>query len=351
MPDHMFHSRIKGLSVYFIFSLLLASCAIIVPPTGGPKDTTPPKVVSYSPDNKSTHFSGHKIKITYDEYIQLKGLDKQLMVSPPLKRPPQTMVIGKTLEITFKDTLKDNSTYTFNFGNAIADNNEGNQIRNSQYVISTGDHIDSLSISGNVQDAFTHDAIKNGFVMLYSDLSDSAPYKQPPTYIGLTDDNGHYTIENVAAGEYRLIAVSNVQGDYLYHPYIEGIGFKTRLTEIDGHDTGNLNVFYETEPKLKLLKTQVPDRGEIMITFNKPAKNISITPINVADSEKPSYTFMNYSATGDSVYYWVNTPFIDSVRFIASNGKELNDTAFAHGFPNNSNQRHVKKPKPVKLKL
>ncbi|MGP8215416.1 MAG: Ig-like domain-containing protein [Bacteroidia bacterium] len=339
--------------IYFICiaSLLFSECAIQVKPTGGPKDVTPPKVVNYSPDNKSLHFNTRKIRITFDEYIQVKSLEKQLIVSPPLKYAPKALVKGRVLELTLKDTLKDSSTYTFNFGNSIVDNNEGNVLRNFQYVVSTGDHIDSLSISGRVQDAFTHDSIKGAYVMLFSNLGDSAVYKSLPAYISLTDDRGYYNIQNIAPGTYRLIAISNIQTDYFYHPYVEGIGFKSRLTEIHLHDTSNLYVFTELPPRLKLIKAKAEDRGEIEMVFNKPADSLSVKALNQPDSLKPGYTHLNYSVTGDTAFYWLNTPFIDSLRFVIYHNGNALDTAFVHSFPNNSIQRKVKKPKPVKLKV
>jgi len=348
----MLYRNISRTIAYCAAALLLSRCAIVVRPTGGPKDTTPPKVMGYLPENKSTHFNTKKIRITFDEYIQLKDLNKQLIVSPPLKYPLETILKGKTLEITIKDTLKDNSTYTFNFGNAILDNNEGNILRNFQYVVSTGDHIDSLSVSGHVQDAFTHDPIKAGYVMLYSDLSDSAVYKTLPAYIALTDDQGNYRIENINSGTYRTIAVSKTQGgDYKYHPYIEGIGFKSRLTEIQLHDTANLNVFMEQEPHLKFIKAKATDRGEVMIVFNRPCDSVSVAPMNMTDSLRPTYTYINYSLTGDTAFYWFNTPFIDSLRFVISNNGKILDTAFVHSFPNNSVARKVKKQKVARLKV
>ncbi|HTA82188.1 MAG TPA: Ig-like domain-containing domain, partial [Bacteroidia bacterium] len=348
----MLMHNINKVFAYCFVILLLSSCAIIVKPTGGPKDVTPPKVLNYSPENKSLHFTGKKIRITFDEYIQLKNLDKQLIVSPPLKYAPVAIMKGKVMEITIKDTLKEGTTYTFNFGNAITDNNEGNAIRNFQYVVSTGDHLDSLSITGNLQDAFTHDPIKGGYVMLYLNQDDSAIYKKVPEYIGLADDNGNYRIDNIAAGTYRLIGISNLQGtDYFYHPYVEGIGFRSKLTEIDGHDTANLNVFYEPEPKLKLLKAKAVDRGQVMLAFNDPVTNLSVKPLYLADSLKPVYSYINYSVTADTAFYWLNTPFLDSLRLIVYNNNQVIDTAFVHSFPNNSTTRNVKKPKLYKLKI
>src|SRR4029077_15575523 len=111
-------SFFKNFSLSCIAALLFAGCAQVVAPTGGPKDTAPPKVLKYLPENKSLHFNSHKILITFDEYIQLKNLTAQLITSPPLKYQPQAILKGKSLEISFKDTLAKNTTYTFNFGNA-----------------------------------------------------------------------------------------------------------------------------------------------------------------------------------------------------------------------------------------
>src|ERR1700679_2848707 len=129
----MFYRNISRSLIYCIAVLLLSRCAIMVKPTGGPKDIIPPKVLGYSPENKSTHFNTRKIRITFDEYIQLKDLNKQLIVSPPLKYTPIALLKGRVLEMTLKDTLQDNSTYTFNFGNAITDNHEGNVLKNFEY--------------------------------------------------------------------------------------------------------------------------------------------------------------------------------------------------------------------------
>jgi len=348
----MLYRNISRTIACCVAALFLSQCAIVVKPTGGPKDTTPPKVLGYSPENKSTHFTAKKIRITFDEYIQLKDLNKQLIVSPPLKYPLETLMKGKTLEITLKDTLKNDFTYTFNFGNAILDNNEGNVLKNFQYVISTGDHIDSLSVVGHIQDAFTHDPVKAGYVMLYSDLADSAVYKKPPAYIALTDDQGNYRIENINAGIYRTLAISKAQGtDYKYHPYVEGIGFKSRLTETQLHDTVNLNVFMEQEPQLKFIKAKAIDRGEVMMVFNRPCDSISVKALNMTDSLKPTYTYINYSQTADTAFYWFNTPFIDSLRFVLYNNGKILDTAFVHSFPNNSVARKAKKQKPARLKV
>src|SRR5436190_7190242 len=130
----------KSIAPYFFFSVLslfIISCANQVAPQGGAKDVKPPKVLKAIPENFSTGFDSKKIQITFDEYVQLKDLNSQLIVSPPLSRQPVTKIRQKTLTIELSDTLHPNTTYTMNFGNAILDNNEGNPLEDFQYVFST----------------------------------------------------------------------------------------------------------------------------------------------------------------------------------------------------------------------
>jgi hypothetical protein len=343
----MHKSFLKNFFLFCIGILLFAGCAQVLAPSGGPKDTTPPKVLSFSPENKSLHFSGHKIVITFDEYIQLKNLTTQLITSPPLKYQPKAVLIGKSLEITFKDTLLNNTTYTFNFGNAISDNNEGNELKNFQYVFSTGDYLDSLSLSGNVQSAFTHDPGKQAMILLFANMSDSAIYKGPPSYVGLANDQGNYKIENIKVGTYKVISLSKNQ-EYIYHPYTEEIGYGSKPLTLQHNDTLNLESFTEQEPKLVMRKARATGKGEITIVFNKPADSLHIVPINLAPATNPPYAYLKYSATHDTVIYWTNIPNLDSLRFVVYKNNTIIDTGFAHSFPG-YNPQDKRKPKPTKV--
>jgi hypothetical protein len=333
----------------FYLLLLLAGCAQMVTPSGGPKDVTPPKVVSSAPENKSTGFSSKKILIKFNEYIQLKDLNSQLVVSPPLKYFPITKIVkGKELELELKDTLLPNTTYTFNFGNAIADNNEGNVLANFKYVFSTGSYLDSLKLLGTVRDAFSQDIQKDALVMLYADQNDSAPYKKLPSYCGHTDANGNYLIENIKEGTYRFVTLSKSQNGYFYHPYTEGIAFNSTLTDLKSNDTVNAFLFTEEEPKLHLLKTRALEKGKVLLVFNKPADSLSIKPLNLPFGNIP-YTFIQYSITRDTATYWLNTPNLDSLRFILSrNGKNV-DTAAIYSFPGKSLNKKPANPVPLKI--
>jgi hypothetical protein len=349
------------LKKFYIISIslfLLAGCAQVVAPTGGPKDVTPPKPLVYSPENKSILFHTKKIDITFDEYIQLKDLQKQFIISPPLKYLPVPIVKGKTLEIPFgKDTLLFNTTYTFNFGNGVCDLHEGNALKNFQYVFSTGTYLDSLSIKGVAMDAFTHAPEKEGLVLMYSNLDDSTPYKKQPSYCAQTDDNGNYRIDNIKNGNYRIIALSKPSGDYFYHPYSQDIAFRSGILSLERNDTFNFFLFTEEQPKLQFIKAKGVGKGRIILVFNKAADSIKITPINI-DTLKTYQTIYQYSATNDTLTYWTNYPNLDSLRFIVSRKNKVFDTAIVYNLPGHINtdatttKKKNKKPeKPPSLQV
>src|ERR1017187_10000846 len=162
--------------------LLANQCAQIVTPGGGPKDTKPPHVIKYSPDSAAINFKSKRIVILFNEFIQLNDVQKNLLISPPMKKMPDVKVKGKMLVIDLKDSLKKNTTYTFNFGKSIKDYTEGNTLEDFQYVFSTGTYIDSLQLSGKIKNGFDLKTEKDILVMLYDSLNDSVPYKKLPSY-------------------------------------------------------------------------------------------------------------------------------------------------------------------------
>jgi len=345
----MLRAKAKSLFGFFLLAVLLSGCAQVVAPSGGPKDTKPPKALEYKPENKSTHFAANKIIIRFNKYIQIKDLTNQLIVSPPLKHFPKVLVrSGRDLEIDLKDTLQDNTTYTFNFGNSIADITEGNITYNFHYVISTGSYIDSLKLSGQVKDAYTQEPQKDALVMLYANQNDSAPFKELPSYIGRTDVNGNYLIENLKSATYKLIVLSKSQNGYIYHPYGEAIAFNSKPIELTKNDTVNALLFTEEEPKLHLIKTKAVEKGKVMIVYNKPADSMSVLPISLPPGSNPQ-TLIQYSATRDTVYYWINSPGLDSLRFIIKRKNKNMDTAMIYSFPGKTIVKKDSKPIPLKI--
>jgi len=345
--------RFRSLAIYCLFFalLLLSGCAQVVAPSGGPKDKVPPKPLSFLPENKSLHFASKKILIKFNKYIQLKDLTGQLVVSPPLKYFPVALIkSGKILQMQLKDTLHENTTYTFNFGNAIADINEGNILYNFQYVFSTGDYLDSLKLTGKVINSFSQDPQKEALVMLYADQSDSAPYKVLPSYCGRTDAGGNYKIENIKNGTYRLFCLSKSDNGYLYHAYSQSIGFNSKPIDLESNDTVNLSLFMEEDKRFHFIKARAVDRGKIMLVFSAPADSISIIPLNLAASSAKPYTLLQYGANHDTAYYWINNPALDSLRFIIAKNNKNIDTTVVYNFPNKIIQSK-KNTKPIPLKI
>lgn len=196
--------------IFYISTLLLISCAKVVTPTGGPKDTEGPKVISILPENKKNNFitKNQDIIIKFDEFIQLKEITKQIVMSPPQKEGPEYLINGKELIIKFKEELQKNTTYTINFGNAIADNHEGITAKNIQYIFSTGTYIDTNFISGKIRNAFTNLPAEGLIVSLYkkSTFTDTTIYQFNPTYFTKTKEDGSFLIENMPIENYVLYA-------------------------------------------------------------------------------------------------------------------------------------------------
>lgn len=216
-------------SIFFIVSIaLLQSCANIVAPTGGNKDTMPPKIVeSKSTPNFQTNFKKQRIELTFDEWVKLEDAFNQVVVSPPLNEQPKVEQVNKKIVFEFgkNEVLRENATYTINFGNAVKDLSEGNPAKNLRFVFSTGAIIDSLTVRGRVIDAVTGVPTEGAVLMLYDNLADSVVRKIKPFYFGKTDKNGEAIIENVREGKFKVFALLDKDLNYLFNQDVEKIGF------------------------------------------------------------------------------------------------------------------------------
>lgn len=221
--------HIQSVTLTFIGLLLLYACANVVAPTGGPRDEDPPKVIRSTPPNFSTNFDNDQIRIFFDEFVRLHNIRQQLLVSPPLETTPDVRIRGRSIIINIEEELRPNSTYNMFFGDAIRDITEGNAIPNFQFVFSTGDYVDSLSVRGKVINAFSHDAEEGVFVMLYDNITDSVPYLERPVYLAKTDNEGRFVIGNMADGEYLMFALRDNNGNFLYDLPDEKIAFVDSL--------------------------------------------------------------------------------------------------------------------------
>ncbi|MBZ0243585.1 MAG: Ig-like domain-containing protein, partial [Bacteroidales bacterium] len=217
-----------------LLSFLVQHCANPVMPKGGPKDEDPPRVVHSNPANKSVHFRGKIIEITFDEFVKLSNTQKEVLISPPLNKNPEYRLRGKTLQIRFDETLVSNTTYTIFFGDAIGDLTENNPISGYSFVFSTGPVLDSMSIEGLVNNAYDLIPPEAAFVMLYDRAPDtvpvdSLPYLSRPLYVARTDKEGHFRLANLKDTAYKIFVISDMNSNFLYDMPGEKIAFLDTL--------------------------------------------------------------------------------------------------------------------------
>ena len=188
-------------------ALVVSSCANIIPPTGGPRDSIPPMLVHANPPDSTTNFPGGKIVLTFNEYIELNSPQENVILSPTPKIEPYPEAKLRTITIRLKDTLEPNTTYSINFGRAIRDINEGNELKDFTYIFTTGKYFDSLELSGRVLIAETGRPDSSLIAVLYRSLDDSAVAKENPRYIARLDSSGHFTFRNLPSGTFRVYAM------------------------------------------------------------------------------------------------------------------------------------------------
>lgn len=241
---------------YFWLAVLfycLQACANPLAPTGGPRDETPPSVVEEdSSPNFQTNFEKQRIELTFDEWVQVSEIFQQVVVSPPLDNPLDITLRKRTVRVDFAndEVLKENVTYTINFGEAVKDLTERNPAENLRFVFSTGDFLDSLTFSGKIIDAQTAEPMEDIRVMLYENLSDTVVRTERPFYFAKTDKLGKFTIENVKEGTFRAFALDDGDLNYLFNQANEAIGFPDTLVQINGDTSLDLTIrlFTEAQP-------------------------------------------------------------------------------------------------------
>lgn len=300
--------------------LVFINCANRGTPDGGPKDETPPVIVKAEPDNYSTNFSGKEIKIYFDEYVKIKDLQKQLIISPPMNTQPEITPIGsasKYITIKIHDTLQPNTTYAFNFGNSITDNNEGNPYPYYRYVLSTGDFIDSLTVKGNIVDALKTQPETFVNVVLYeidSTFTDSIIYKKTPKYITNTLDSlTTFSIENIKAGKYMLLALKDGNGDNKFQQKTDQIAFYKSFIEVPTDSLYTLRLFNE-ELDFRATRPRLLSGEKIAFGYEGDYKNMAI---KIASETPPEFEYrITKDEKTDSLFYWYKPRLkVDSLLF------------------------------------
>ena len=306
------------------------SCAnTTTPPSGGPKDTIPPLITQIYPALGQTNVPVHKTKleIKFNEYVVVKD-PKSLFLSPPLEKSPQFKIKGKGVIVYFENDLDSNKTYTLDVTNAIADNNEGNMFPGYTLVFSTGDRIDSMMVTGTVQDCNTLQPIKGATVMLYKDHADSAVFLKRPDAAVKTDEWGFFCLRNIQDTVYRMYAIIDDNNNNKYEAENERIAFidslvkpvvrvadsLPELMKYDMKDTVSclarksefdLNVFKEKPTKQLIVNKERIGERTAYITFMAPYAQIDSIWIKGVPKEK---LITQFNIMQDSLEIWVNDP-------------------------------------------
>lgn len=297
----------------------MMSCAKRGSITGGLKDTLAPVLVSSVPKNFSTDFKGNEITLVFDEYVKLKNLNKQLVISPPMKNEPLIYPTGvsKFLKIQIKDTLQPNTTYSFNFGQSITDNNEGNAINQFKYVFSTGPYIDSLKLKGSIKDAYEKKVDNFVSVMLYEandKYKDSVIYKDFPRYVTNTLDSLRtFEFENLKAGKYLLVALKDKSSNNKYNPKDDKIGFIKHFITVPNDTVFDLELFKETLP-LKAVKPIQASGNRLLLPYEgKQNFKINKPTIVLKNNDQILETIVTQFPKKDSLQVWYKPLKADSL--------------------------------------
>lgn len=233
-----------------ILAALLSSCGQQVPPTGGPRDSIPPKLVAALPEYGAKNFKGNKITLVFDEYITLENPYEKLTYSPTPKINPNAEGKLKTITVKLKDTLEENTTYSIDFGEAIKDINENNILKNFSYTFSTGAYIDSAYLTGKVIIAETGKVDSTMIAVLHQQMDDSAVAKQKPRYYTRLKGDGSFIFRNLRPGQYNVFAIKDADGGKKYDQSSELIAFLNSPINI-GTDTSTLLYAFEEEQEVK----------------------------------------------------------------------------------------------------
>ena len=333
--------------LYYLPVLLFCwSCAQQGSPSGGPRDEDPPVVLESDPPNYSTRFEARKIEVTFDEYIVLDNVNQELIVSPPMEEQPTVKLRKRTLIIEYVDTLKSNTTYTFNFGDAIVDLHEGNKLQNFEYVFSTGDILDSMSVRGTLQYAENLEVPDEPIsIMLYTDLRDSVPLLDIPLYVGRSNDSGVFSVNNLRPDMYKVFALKDGNNNFLFDLPSEEIGFLDTSLIVNAEfsrqllgdsivmsatpdtvyadssgvvsdsiaDSGpdlnaiyiDLNLFSEASEIQYLTDNEREDRRKLQLVFALPlTDSFFFETLQAADENEPRF-LEHFSTNRDSLTLWV----------------------------------------------
>lgn len=353
-------------ALLFLALLLLAGCAKEGYPTGGPKDETPPVVLSAIPQNGTTQFDSKEFLIQFDEYVQVRDADNNIIVSPPMKHKPEYSTKGRGILVKIKDTLNANTTYLFQFKEGIADFNEGNPLASYEYVFSTGAVIDSMTLRGRVLDAFTAKpynqpvtvvAFADQQLLVDSAICDSVVAKEKPLYMTRCDKEGFFQLNYLRNGRYRVLALNDENKDLMLSTD-EAVAFLDSLvspshlpappdtvtadttatdsahldsTRIDSTQVATVDTIPQLAMRIsqfkqerqRVTKAEFTSKGHILITTQCPlSPSFTLRPL---DSTDTSVLYIRPNRKCDTLTLWTQQSTCDSLTLVLAD-TNLTDT-------------------------
>ncbi|MFV0145083.1 Ig-like domain-containing protein [Empedobacter falsenii] len=302
-------------SLLMLTILTVISCARQGSPTGGPKDETPPVFLKAAPDTLATNVDVNlqEATINFDEYIILKEYSKNVVISPSFQIPPivtPQALAKKNISIKFQEPLLPNTTYSFNFGDAVQDFNENNKLSNFQYVFSTGSFIDSLKVTGHVNSSYDFKLPEKILVGLYkvdSAYTDSVVLQKKPYYIARANDKGAYQLNYLASGKYKLIAFEDKVENVMYDYGKERLAFHNEAIELNSNQAINLNLFNQ-KPAYRKPEASFKQEGLIVFKTTGATEDVTITPVG----KEFKSAYIEKFPKQDSINFWFN-PKVDTI--------------------------------------
>ena len=331
------------LPLILLLGIMVYSCASMGTPDGGPFDEEPPKFMGSMPELHAVNNTKKKIELEFDEFIKLEKPSEKVIISPPQLEQPEIKVVGKKVVVELIDTLKEATTYTIDFSDAIVDNNEGNPMGNFSYSFSTGASIDTMEVSGTVLEASNLEPIKGIQVGLHKDLGDSAFVSKPFDRVSRTDSRGRFSIRGIAPGKYRIYALKDGNQNYLYDSKSEMIAFydsliipssmpatrqdtiwKDTLT-VDTIKTVKytrylpddimLRAFKEENTRQYLVKSQRDKLNHFILTFS--AKADTLPTLKGLNFDERDAFVVETTSRNDSICYWIKDSLLYEMDTLA----------------------------------
>ena len=312
--------RLTVFWIFFAIVTLLTGCAKITSPTGGPQDTTPPKVLKIIPEDQTVRFHEKQIRIFFDEYVTLNNPTSNVLISPPLSEAPQYTLKGKSLIIKFKDTLRTNTTYNMVFSDCIRDYHENTPLSYFHYSFSTGDSLDDYMIRGNISDAKSLLPSKDFYVLLYKNTADSMPLTTKPDFVTKTLTDGSFLFQNITKGSYKIFALKDINGDLLYNLPNEEIAFQEEIvTAYQALPDSASDSLKTSLPQVTLFSFAATDTVQKLQRYENPASGIYVFPYKIAvnrfSATPVDYVleyFERFNETNDTIIWYLKSPLSDT---------------------------------------